>query len=346
MRLWRFLIYERSYMLLCGATFGLAMLVWLTEPGNRLHAESLIYLIVLQLLLMAGFFGYRFYRNAHAIRMMEDEDSEPLSLEAEAYRHVVHEMERAHIRELNEVHARQKEYYDFIVSWFHEVKTPISVVRLMQQTEIEPRSLEEQITRIEQYVDQALYYAKLDNFNQDYELVNCDLAPLVKDAVKSNSKAFIAKKIRLSLDIGTTIVQSDSKWLHYIIGQLLTNSLKYTPAQGEVRIAAQTNDREKLLIVRDTGIGIEPRDLPRIFNRGFTGTNGRIHMKSTGMGLYLAQELSKRLGHYITCVSEAGRFTEMTVHFPRNHDPYRETLRQASADDGERGGSENNSPGD
>ncbi|QHW34052.1 HAMP domain-containing histidine kinase [Paenibacillus rhizovicinus] len=345
MKLWRFLKYERSYMLLCAATFGLVMLIGYTEPGNRLHAENLIYLLVLQLLLMAAFFGYRYYRNTLAIRMMREEDGEPLSLEAEACQQVIQEMERAHIRALNEVHARQKEYYDFIVSWFHEVKTPISVIRLMQQTEVDARSLEEQVTRIEQYVDQALYYAKLDSFNQDYELVNCDLEPLVKAAVKSSSKAFIAKKIRLSLDIGSTIVQSDSKWLYYIIGQLLSNGLKYTPAQGEISIAARTNDREKLLIVRDTGIGIEPRDLPRIFNRGFTGTNGRIHMKSTGMGLYLAQELSKRLGHYITCVSEAGRFTEMTVHFPRSHDPYRETLQHAPfGSDGS--SNERSSPGD
>ncbi|NBC67732.1 sensor histidine kinase [Paenibacillus sacheonensis] len=341
MKLLRFLYYERSYMLLSAATFGLVMLIWYADPGNHLHTDSLVYLIVLQLLLMAAFFGYRYYRNEYAVRTMREEDAAPLSLEAEAYQRVVQEMERAHIRALNEVHARQKEYYDFIVTWFHEVKTPISVIRLMQQTEIEPRSLEEQVARIEQYVDQALYYAKLDDFNQDYDLVNCDLEPLLKHVIKSWSKTFIARKIRLALEVGPTIVQSDTKWLHYIIGQLLSNSLKYTPANGEIRISAQTNGQEKLLIVRDSGIGIEPRDLPRIFNRGFTGTNGRVHMKSTGMGLYLAQELSKKLGHYLTCVSEAGRFTEMTIHFPRNHDPYRETLRHADPARGE-----TNSPGD
>ncbi|MBO7746123.1 sensor histidine kinase [Paenibacillus sp. MWE-103] len=331
MNVLRFLRYERPYILLCAATFGLVMLIWYAEPGSRLRFESLVYVVVLQSLLMAAFFGYRYYRSAQAVRTLAGEDGEPLSLEAEAYRDLVEEMERGHIRALNEVHARQKEYYDFIVSWFHEVKTPISVLRLMQQTEVEPRTLEEQLTRIEQYVDQALYYAKLDNFNQDYELVNCDLEPLVKEVVRGSAKAFIAKRIRLSLDVGPAIVQSDSKWLPYILGQLLSNSLKYTPVSGEVRIAAEADDKEKRLVIRDSGIGIEPRDLPRIFNRGFTGTNGRIHMKSTGMGLYLAQELSKKLGHYITCVSELGRFTEMTVHFPRSHDPYREMLQPSSA---------------
>ncbi|MFC4808912.1 sensor histidine kinase [Paenibacillus sp. GCM10023250] len=331
MNMLRFLRYERPYILLCAATFGLAMLIGYAEPGSGLRSESLVYAIVLQLLLMAAFFVYRYCRSAQAIRTRSSEDGEPLSLEAEAYRRVIEDMERDHIRALNEVHARQKESYDFIVSWFHEVKSPISVLRLMQQTEVEPRTLEEQLTRIEQYVDQALYYAKLDSFNQDYELVNCDLEPLVKDVVKSSAKAFIAKRIRLSLDVGAEAVQSDPKWLHYILGQLLSNSLKYTPASGEVRIAAEADDMEKRLVVRDSGIGIEPRDLPRIFNRGFTGTNGRIHMKSTGMGLYLAQELSKKLGHYITCVSEPGRYTEMTVHFPRSHDPYRELLRPSSA---------------
>jgi signal transduction histidine kinase len=199
----------------------------------------------------------------------------------------------------------------------------------MQQTQVDAKSLEEEVSRIEHYVDQALYYAKLDSFNQDYEIRNCDLELLAKDLVKSHSATFISKKIRIQLDLTSTIVQSDSKWLRFILNQLLTNSLKYTEDyEGEVAISTRVTPQEKLLIIRDNGIGIDPRDLPRIFNRGFTGTNGRSHTKSTGMGLYLAQELSKKLGHYITCVSEVGQYTEMVMHFPKNHDPYLNTLKQ------------------
>jgi signal transduction histidine kinase len=114
----------------------------------------------------------------------------------------------------------------------------------------------------------------------------------------------------------------------FIANQLVTNSLKYTDDLGEISIETYVTSQEKQLIIRDSGIGIDPKDLPRIFNRGFTGTNGRIHMKSTGMGLYLAQELSNKLGHYITCSSEAGQYTEMVMHFPKNHDPFLNTLKE------------------
>ncbi|AJY75922.1 sensor histidine kinase [Paenibacillus beijingensis] len=329
MRFWRFLKYEQSYLLLYAASFLIATAVFYMESHMWWHWDSIGYALILHLLLVAGFFFHRYRKNVHAIRHMNDEDSEQLSLEAEAYHQAMEKMEKAHIRALNEVQAKQNEYYNFIVSWFHEIKIPISVMRLMRQTEVDAKSLEEELSRVEHYVDQALYYAKLDSFNQDYELINCDLEPLIKEVVKSHSRSFISKKIRISLDVERAVVQSDSKWLQYIVHQLVTNSLKYTGNHGEVSIVTRVTPQEKLLVIRDNGIGIDRKDLPRIFNRGFTGTNGRTHMKSTGMGLYLAQELSRKLGHYITCTSEVGSFTEMVIHFPKNNDPYLNILQQS-----------------
>lgn len=328
MKFRRFLKYERSYLLFLAFCFLVMFAVFYLDGDLTLQGGAAGYALLLLLLLTAGFVVYRYTRNVQAIRSMHREDSEPLSLEAEACQLAMDDMRRDHIRALNEVQAKQDEYYDFIVSWFHEIKIPISVLRLMQQTGIDPKSLDEEVSRIEHYVDQALYYAKLDNFNQDYEIVNCNLEQIVKEVVRSHSKSFISRKIRISLAIEPTVVQSDSKWLQFIIHQLVSNSLKYTDNSGEVVISSRTTPQEKLLIVRDDGIGIDGKDLPRIFNRGFTGTNGRLHVKSTGMGLYLAQELSRKLGHYMTCESEAGRYTEMTVHFPRNSDAYLDTLRE------------------
>jgi Signal transduction histidine kinase len=328
MSFWRFLKYERPYYIWYGAAFLLTVAVFATDPQSSWHWPTFFYALVLVLIWLAAFAAYRYTRNLQAIRRLQSEDTEPLSLEAEAYRDTLEESGIAHIRSLNEVHARQKEYYDFIISWFHEIKTPISVLRLMQQTEIDPQSLNEELSRIEHYVDQALYYAKLDSFNQDYEIVNCDLEPLVKDIIKAHSKAFISKRIRVQLELPPTIVQSDSKWLLFIINQITTNSLQYTGEHGEISVKAMSTPDEKLLILRDNGIGIDAKDLPRIFNRGFTGMNGRTHAKSTGMGLYLAQELSKKLGHYITCESAPGEGTEFTIHFPKHHDPYLDTLQR------------------
>ncbi|WP_231891407.1 sensor histidine kinase [Paenibacillus swuensis] len=319
--------YERPYLILCAITFFVTWTVLITDPQNSFRWPTFFYALTLVVLCLSGFFIHRYFTNVHAIRQLGEEQTEPLSLEAEAYRDALEQLERSQIQALNELQAKQLEYYDFIVSWFHEIKTPISVLRLMQQTEVDPRSLEEEVSRIEHYVDQALYYAKLDSFKEDYEIINSDLEPLVKAVVRNHAKTFISHKIRIQLDLQSTIVQSDMKWLSFIINQLLTNSLKYTNNNGEIRISTRTTRQEKLLIIRDNGIGIDAKDLPRVFNRGFTGTNGRAHVKSTGMGLYLAQELSRKLGHYITCESAVGRFTEFTIHFPRTHDPYLSILQ-------------------
>lgn len=327
MRFWRFIKYEKPYLYLYAVAFLLTITVFATDPQISWRWQTFFYALTLNLLWLAAFLLHRYMKNVQAIRRLQDEETEPLSLEAEAYREAMEQLNINHIRALNEVQAKQKEYYDFIVSWFHEIKTPIAVLRLLQQTEVDPKSLEEEVSRIEHYVDQALYYAKLDSFSQDYEIVNCNLEQLVKEVVKNHSKTFISKKIRIQLDIQSTIVQSDSKWLLFIVNQLVTNSLKYTNDLGEVSIATRVTKKEKLLVIHDNGIGIDLKDLPRIFNRGFTGTNGRAHMKSTGMGLYLAQELSKKLGHYISCESVVGSFTEFIIHFPKNHDPYLNILQ-------------------
>ncbi|CAM3420692.1 sensor histidine kinase [Marinicrinis lubricantis] len=329
MTFWRFLKYEKPYLLLTAAQLLVMSMVFYFDPRMSWQWDSFLYAFALSSLLLGAFFIYRYMRSSQAIRRMHEEDTTNLSLEAEAYRLAMEQMEKQHIRTMNLIHEKQNEYYNFIVTWFHEIKTPIAVLRLIQKTEANAQSIDEEITRIEHYVDQALYYAKLDSFNQDYSIVSCDLERLMKNVVKQHSKTFFSKNIRVVLHTEPISVQSDSKWLQFIINQLLTNSLKYTESGGEITIQTRMAAKEKQLIIRDGGIGIEPQDLPRIFNLGFTGTNGRIFTKSTGMGLYLAQELSKKLGHYITCssVSGTGSFTEMTIHFPNHDDPFLSTLK-------------------
>jgi signal transduction histidine kinase len=187
---------------------------------------------------------------------------------------------------------------------------------------MDANSLREEIAKIENYVDQALYYAKLDSFNQDYDIHNCDMIRISKEIVKTHSKTFFSKKIRIDIQADSLEVQSDPKWLQFIVNQILTNSLKYTEHGGEITVSAFETSQEKQLMIRDSGIGISQKDLPRIFNRGFTGETGRTYMKSTGMGLYLAQQLSNKLGHYITCTSEVGVYTQFIVHFPKDDDLY------------------------
>lgn len=322
MTFFRFLRYEKSYICVYLIGFMLMATVFFLDVNINFTWGTFLYAFALCTIVLIGFLVFRYQQNVRAIHNIDHEAFDRLSLEAEQMQQLMDEMRKEHIREMNAVQEKQKEHYDFIVSWFHEIKTPIAVLHLIQQTDIDANSLREEIEKIENYVDQALYYAKLDSFNQDYSIGSCDMIGIVKDTVRDHSKTFISKKVRILLPSESMSVQSDSKWLKFIVNQLLTNSLKYTDNSGEILIGTNETPQEKQLIIRDNGIGITPQELPRIFNRGFTGETGRTYSKSTGMGLYLAQQLSNKLGHYITCTSEVSSYTEYIIHFPKDDDPF------------------------
>ncbi|WP_102273880.1 sensor histidine kinase [Cytobacillus massiliigabonensis] len=318
----RYLTYEKPYIYLYLASFLISAAVFFTDADGSWTWETFIYAFTLSSIVLLGFLLFRYQQHVRVIRQMNSEDYESLSLEGEFAKAHIEELKKEHIREMNQIQERKNEHYDFIVSWFHEIKTPIAVLRLLQQTDMNADSLREEITKIENYVDQALYYAKLDSFNQDYDIQKCDMIKISKEMVKSHSKTFFSKKIRIHFLADQLEVQSDPKWLQFIINQLLTNSLKYTQPGGEITISISESPKEKQFLIRDNGIGISQKDLPRIFNRGFTGETGRTHAKSTGMGLYLAQQLSNKLGHYISCTSKVKEFSEFIIHFPLDIDPY------------------------
>lgn len=318
----RYLTYEKPYIYLYLASFLISAAVFFTDSNGSWAWGTFFYAFALSSIVLLGFLLFRYQQNVRMTREMKSGDYDSLSLEGEFAKAYIDEIQKQHIREINQLQDRQNGHYDFIVSWFHEIKTPIAILRLLQQTDMDANSLREEITKIENYVDQALYYAKLDSFNQDYDIQNCDIIKISKEIVKSHSKTFFSKKIRIDLQADTLEVQSDPKWLQFIVNQLLINCLKYTEHGGEIIISVVDTPKEKQLLIRDNGIGISQKDLPRIFNRGFTGETGRTHTKSTGMGLYLAQQLSNKLGHYISCTSKVNEFTQFILHFPLDSDPY------------------------
>lgn len=319
----RYLRYEKPIIYLYLACFLISAAVFFADGHEGFAWGTFLYAFALCAIVLLGFLWFRYRQNVRVIHLMNNhEEYDSLSLEGEYAQLHIEELNKQHIRDRNRIQDKQDEHYDFIVSWFHEIKTPIAVLRLLQQSGMNADSLREEITKIENYVDQALYYAKLDSFNQDYDIQNCDVIQISKEIVKSHSKTFFSKKIRLEILSDSLEVQSDPKWLQFIINQLMTNSLKYTEPSGKITISTLETPQSKQLIVRDTGMGISQKDLPRIFNRGFTGETGRAFTKSTGMGLYLAQQLSNKLSHYITCTSEVGEYTQFVIHFPKDDDPY------------------------
>lgn len=236
--------------------------------------------------------------------------------------------DRMYAERLSKLRDEKRDHQDYILSWIHEVKLPIAASRLLlengtgMETDEWIDKLEDELARIEDDVDQALYYSRIDSFSRDYFISEVSLPGLIKECVKKSAKLFITKQIRVTMPDQPCNVHSDSKWLAYILNQLVANSLKYTDAGGTVAFAFEEDDKEKRLVVRDSGIGITAEDLSRVFEKGFTGRNGRTHAKSTGMGLYLAKQLALKLGHDLSVRSREGEFTEMSVHFPKLRDYY------------------------
>lgn len=194
---------------------------------------------------------------------------------------------------------------DYYTLWAHQIKTPIAAMHLLLQEELDRDALFTELLKIEEYVEMALSYLRLGSDSTDYVLRRCDLDALVRSCVRRYAKLFILKQITLSFEESNLIVLTDEKWLAFAIGQILSNALKYTPEHGVIHIY---HDQESLMIA-DNGIGIRQEDLPRVFEKGFTGYNGREKQKSTGIGLYLCHRILTQLGHGITIVSEPGKGT-------------------------------------
>lgn len=213
---------------------------------------------------------------------------------------------------------------DFYMMWVHQIKTPISALGLLQQTAPDNISaMKNELFKIERYVDVILGYSRLDDINHDLTLKHYFLDSMVKQAVKKYAPLFIHSQVSLKLEMLSESVLTDEKWLVFVLEQLLSNALKYTP-KGSIHIFSQQTEineiRQTALIIEDTGVGIAAEDLPRIFERGFTGYNGRMDKKASGLGLYLCKTILKRLGHEITITSVLGEGCKVTLIFHESND--------------------------
>ena len=212
--------------------------------------------------------------------------------------------------------ARWEDMTAYYTAWVHQIKTPIAAMRLTLQGEDTPaaRRLMTELGRVEQYVDMALGYVRLDSDSSDFLLRRCDLDTILRPAVRKFAPQFIRRHLTLRYEpVGKTVL-TDEKWLGFVIEQVLSNAVKYTPEGGTVTVSC--TDAPALLI-SDTGIGVEPEDLPRVFEQGFTGYNGRADKKATGLGLYLCRRVCRKLGHTIAMDSRVGEGTTVTIGLAR-----------------------------
>lgn len=233
------------------------------------------------------------------------------SLEEEDYHELLGKMEAAFRKKKGEWDASRRDMDDYYATWVHQIKAPIAVMKVMLQQEDTPenRELSAELFRVEQYAEMALCYVRLGEGASDLVIQEYDLDTIIRKAVRKFAGQFIRRRIRLVYEGTAVRVITDEKWLSFIIEQLLSNAVKYT-SEGSVTIAVEDG---KKLSVTDTGIGISPEDMPRIFEKGYTGYNGRLDKKSTGIGLYLCRKAAEKLGHVLTAESEPGKGSRFTI---------------------------------
>lgn len=217
----------------------------------------------------------------------------------------------------------QQDQKDYIDSWVHEIKVPLAAVNLILQSieddipEKKYYLVENELSKIDEYVEQVLYYARLDSFSRDYLIQEYSLKEIVQSVMRTQGNYFIQKNLHFSIEGNDQMVLTDAKWVSFIFKQLVSNAIKYTPVGGEIEVTISRTKEGAWLILKDSGIGIPEEDQRRIFDKGFTGENGRIsEQHSTGLGLYLAKSLADKLGHQLTVESVEDEGTTMKLLFP------------------------------
>lgn len=239
------------------------------------------------------------------------------------YQDLISVEEQEKQRLTTEYDEKRKDMADYYTMWIHQIKTPIAAMRLLMEDEKELSAVRE-LFKIEQYAEMALNYARLDSLSSDLLFQKQEVYPIVKQAVKKYGVLFAGSGLSFSLEEFSCSAVTDEKWLCFVIEQLLSNALKYT-GEGGISIYGADEDGAKrtgsveYLVLEDTGIGIRREDLPRIFERGFTGYNGRVDKRSTGIGLYLCRQVMDRLSHKIRVESEEGLGTRVILGFAQEN---------------------------
>lgn len=246
---------------------------------------------------------------------------EPSFLEGKLLKELLEQTDKSMIENVNRYKYLQEDYKEYIELWIHEIKLPIATSKMViaNNKNLVTKSIEEELDKVENYVEQALFYARSNNVEKDYYIKKSSLESIVNEAIKKNKNVLIQEKIKIDTHDLNVEVNTDSKWIVFILNQLIQNSVKYRK-QGNnsiIEIYAKQGKENVILYLKDNGMGIKKGEITRVFEKGFTGTNGRIlNKKSTGIGLYLCKRLCDKLGIAIELNSIQNEETEVRLVFP------------------------------
>lgn len=244
---------------------------------------------------------------------------EPYFLEGKIVYDALKSIEKDIHKKINYHENKEINYREYIEAWIHEIKTPIASTKLIinNNKNEATKNIETEILKIEEYLEQVLYYARSNDTSKDYIVKKIILKELIKTVLKKNMKSFIYNDISLVLEDLDEVVYTDPKWVNFIINQIIINSLKYSKKEeARIKIYSVRAEKNVILIIEDNGVGIPTEDVRRVFDKGFTGENGRKYGKSTGMGLYICKNLADKLGFGLELSSELGVGTKVNIIFP------------------------------
>ena len=247
----------------------------------------------------------------------------PSFMEGKILKDLLEQINKSMVENVNKYKYKQEDYKEYIELWIHEIKIPIASSKLIIENNKNQttKSIDEELQKIENYIEQALYYARSNTVEKDYYVKKVNLKDIVNESIKKNRNVLIHEKISVNVHDLDLKVNTDNKWIVFILNQIIQNSIKYKKQDNnlEIEIYAKQGKENVILYIKDNGIGIKKGEITRVFEKGFTGTNGRlIGKKSTGIGLYLCKNLCNKLGISIELNSVQDEGTEIRLVFPKS----------------------------
>ncbi len=272
---------------------------------------------------------YKFYQNL--LNTLDNLDKKYLILElitkpdfyeGELFYQALYDINKSMNENVKEYNLSITDFKEYVEMWIHEVKIPISSLTLLShnhQTELDRKYIE-QLKKLDNYIDQILYYVRSENIEKDYLIKEKDIQDIIKNVALKNKDDLLENNVKLEVNTNHEQVLTDSKWLEFILNQIINNSIKYKKDNTEsyIKISTKEDQNKIYLSIYDNGIGIQSSDIPRVFDKSFTGLNGRTKVKSTGMGLYIVKKLCQKLGHDIIIESKSQEYTKVTIIFSKN----------------------------
>lgn len=244
-------------------------------------------------------------------------------IEGRILKDVIEQVNKSMHENVNKYKYLQEDYKEYIELWIHEIKLPLATSKMIienNKTRV-TKSIREELDKIENYIEQALFYARSNTVEKDYYIGKCDLREVVNESIKKNKTSLIEEKIEINIHDLDNAVNTDSKWIVFILNQIIQNCVKYRnkDVMSNIELYSIQRKDNTILYIKDNGIGIKKGELVRVFDKGFTGTNGRMsNKKSTGIGLYLCKKLCDKLGISIELDSKEGLYTEIRLIFPNS----------------------------